>query len=100
MARTPEGKVKDAVKAYLKSVWGAWFFMPVSNGMGKHGVPDFIVCVRGVFIGVECKAPGKVDAATKLQLRQHEAIRASGGLVYVVDSVDMLHELMCRDLLP
>lgn len=34
---TPEGKVKEACKKYLKSI-GAWYFMPVSNGMAFEGL--------------------------------------------------------------
>ena len=52
MASTPEGKVKEACKKYLKSI-GAWYFMPVSNGMGQVGIPDIICCYKGQFLAVE-----------------------------------------------
>jgi hypothetical protein len=42
---TPEGKVKKAVKEYLQSI-GAWYYMPVTNGMGRVGCPDILVCYR------------------------------------------------------
>ena len=46
---TPEGKVKKKVKEYLKSI-GAWYYMPVSNGMGRAGCPDILLCYKGLFI--------------------------------------------------
>lgn len=80
---TPEGKVKKKVKALLKE-HGAWSFAPVSGGMGVHGIPDYIACHRGVFLGIECKAPGKSGHVTALQKMQLAAIEKAGGLSMVV----------------
>ena len=52
---TPEAKVKAKVKAILKNL-GAYYVMPVTSGYGNSGAPDFLVCIRGKFIGIECKA--------------------------------------------
>lgn len=82
MARTPEGKVKDDVKKVLAK-YRVWYFMPVSNGFGKHGIPDFICCVAGRFFTVETKAPGKKP--TELQEDQMNEIRKAGGKAFVVD---------------
>lgn len=84
MAQTPEGKVKAAVKRYLKSI-GAWFYMPVQNGMGVVGIPDFIVCWRGRFFAIETKAPGRKGSVTPNQKRQIEAICGAEGVAVVVD---------------
>lgn len=64
--------------------------MPVQNGMGVVGVPDFICCLNGRFFGVEAKAPGKLNTLTANQQARHEEIRASGGLVLVVDDPSVL----------
>ena len=93
MASTPEGKVKDACKKYLKSI-GAWFFMPVSNGMGQVGIPDIICCYKGMFIAVETKAPGKKANTTPNQDRVIEAIQGADGWAIVVDNVDQLEEFI------
>lgn len=89
MATTPEGKVKTAIKAFLRRK-GVWFFCPVSNGMGVHGIPDFVCCWAGRFVGVEAKAPGKRESLSEKQKFQREAILAAGGLYFVVDSVSPL----------
>lgn len=86
---TPEGKVKAAVKKYLREQ-GVWFWMPVSNGMGQVGIPDFICCLNGTFIAIETKAPGKLSNVTANQQRVIDEIKAHGGLALVVDSVDSL----------
>lgn len=86
---TPEGRVKKAVREFLKAR-GVWYFQPVSNGMGQVGIPDFVCCYKGTFIGIETKAPGKLSGVTANQQRVLDEIKAHGGLALVVDSVDSL----------
>lgn len=89
MALTPEGRIKEAVKRHLNSI-GAYYYMPVSNGMGRVGAPDFLVCHRGRFVGIETKAPGKRRNTTPNQDREIAAIRAANGTALVVDDVTQL----------
>jgi hypothetical protein len=85
MAHTPEGYVKDMIKNKMEESFSmCWRFMPVQGGYGKGGVPDFIYCVCGLFIGIEAKAPG--GECTGLQLNQARLIRRAGGYVAVVSS--------------
>jgi len=86
---TPEGKVKKAVREYLRAN-NVWFFQPVSNGMGQVGIPDFICCFNGWFLAIETKAPGKLKGVTPNQQRVIDEIKSHGGLAVVVDSVDSL----------
>lgn len=86
---TPEGKVKKAVREFLRAK-DVWFYQPVQNGMGQVGIPDFVCCYRGTFIAIETKAPGKLSGVTPNQQRVIDAIKAHGGLAVVVDSVDSL----------
>lgn len=89
MALGPEGRVKRDVKNFLKGK-GAWFYMPVQNGMGRVGIPDFICCWEGKFYAIETKAPGKRDNATPNQLKEIDGIRLAGGVALVVDDVAQL----------
>jgi hypothetical protein len=93
MASTPEGIVKKRVKDYLDSI-GAWHFLPVSNGMGRHGIPDILACINGRFYGIECKARGKRANTSALQERELAGIAAAGGVAVVVDHLDQLKEVM------
>lgn len=87
---TPEGAVKNRVKELLKG-FGVWFYMPVSMGMGQHGIPDFVCCINGFFLGIECKADA-TKKPTQLQKLQMAAIRAAGGITMVIHN-ENLHEL-------
>ena len=86
---TPEGRVKQAVKIWL-TLKGYYYFMVVSNGMGRVGAPDLFVCADGKFVGIECKAPGKRGNTTPNQDRELAAIRAANGVALVVDDVSQL----------
>jgi hypothetical protein len=89
MAMTPEGRVKHAVKQELKRR-GIWYFMPVSNGMGQVGIPDFICCWEGKFLAIETKAPGKRTQTTANQDRIIAEIKDHWGRAVVVDDVSKL----------
>jgi hypothetical protein len=79
---TPETKVKKKVREVLKAL-GAYYVMPVTGGFGNSGAPDFVVCLDGRFIGIECKAgKGKTTALQEKNLAQ---IRSAGGLAIVIN---------------
>lgn len=90
---TPEGRTKTAVKAVLKAK-GIWYYMPVQNGMGISGVPDFVCCWNGRMLVVETKALGKRNATTENQKRVMFDIQAHGGLAIVVDDVQQLTDFL------
>jgi hypothetical protein len=83
---TPEGRVKKKVKEVLDGL-GAYYTMPVTGGYGGSGVPDFIICIAGLFYGIECKANG--GKATALQLKHHDDIRKAGGIALIVDETNV-----------
>ena len=93
MARTPEGKVKDACTEVLRE-FGAYYFFPVMGGYGKSGVPDIIACYRGRFIAIECKAG--YNKPTPLQEKELRAIEAARGVALVVreDTVEELVRIL------
>ena len=79
---TSEAKVKKKVRETLKAL-GAYYVMPVTSGYGASGAPDFLVCWKGLFFGIECKA-GK-NTTTVLQDLNIKAIRAAGGKAVVIN---------------
>ena len=89
MATTPEGKVKDAVKKELRKR-NIWFFMPMQNGFGVVGIPDFICCWDGLFLAIETKAPGKRTQTTPNQDRVIAEIKDHSGRAIVVDDVSQV----------
>ena len=109
MAKTPEGKVKDQIKAWLEArgFWRAgadkpdvvrgWYYMPVNNGMGVSGIPDFIGSalhsdgLGGFPFAIEAKAPGNTPSPH--QEDRIAEMRAAGWLVLVIDDVNKLTQL-------
>lgn len=88
---TPEGRVKDAVKKVLKK-HGIWYFMPMQNGFGVVGIPDFICCIDGLFFTVETKAPGKRENTTPNQQRVMREILEHGGYAIVADDAKQVED--------
>jgi Holliday junction resolvase len=90
---TPEAKVKARVIKLLKER-GAYYAMPVAGGFGNAGVPDILVCYKGKFIGIECKA-GR-GQTTALQDKHLEDIKRAGGISLVVrEDVSELVSVLC-----
>jgi hypothetical protein len=88
MAQTPEGKVKDKIKAILKR-HSIYYAMPHGAGFGNAGVPDFLCCWHGRFLAIEAKA-GK-GKPTALQIKALGDIDKAGGTTCVVNE-ENLHE--------
>lgn len=95
MAATPEAKVKAKIKAILKK-HGAYYAMPIGTGYGNSGVPDFLVCLGGEFLGIEAKA-GK-NKPTALQEKNMREIESAGGRTLVVTddpiTIDVLEAVL------
>jgi hypothetical protein len=93
MADTPERAVKVRVTKMLDKA-GAYYFYPATHGYGRSGVPDIVACLRGQFIGIECKA-GR-GATTALQDRELKRIREAGGVALVIreSNFDILEDLL------
>lgn len=83
MARGPEAKVKDWLDRELKKVWpNHWRYKVPGGRFGRVGVPDFIMCVHGLFIAIEVKAEGK--SPTKMQDTELKLISVAGGIRCVI----------------
>ncbi len=87
---TPEGEVKEELKAYLDSLGtDCWYYMPVPMGYGKRGVPDFIICYKGFFLAPETKR-AKGGTSQPWQDRAQAEIRAARGQSGRVTSVEQV----------
>jgi len=101
MSTTPEGKTKKLIYALLAKYdiqsstkagtfanAAGWWYPAVQGMMSVRGVPDVVGHYKGKFFAIEAKAPGK--KLTGLQALQVDAIRCSGGAVFVVDGSETL----------
>lgn len=95
-AKTPEGRVKMMVREILDNTPDTWYFMPVQNGMGQSGIPDFICCVRGKFLGIETKSKYSSRKLTALQAKQIRMIENSRGRAVVIneDNIGELKQIL------
>jgi hypothetical protein len=96
MAQTPEAKVKAKIKTILKA-HGVYYAMPIGTGLGSSGVPDFLCCVNGKFLGIEAKAgKGKTTALQEKNLRE---IDCAGGLTLVIHENNLVVlEMMLEEM--
>lgn len=86
---TPESAVVHAVKQWAKDKPDVYIVRVVQAG--EVGVPDFLLCVCGRFVGVECKAKGQAPRTNqRLQLGR---ITAAGGFALWGDADTLIPEL-------
>jgi hypothetical protein len=93
-------RVVKAIKA-LKP--GAYVFHPVGGPYQMPGIPDLLLSVDGLFIGMELKQPKPGESveharsrATPQQRNQIRKINESGGIAGVVTSVEEALDLIHR----
>ena len=90
-----EQDIQASIMNYISSIGG----LPVKfNNMGiyaKAGVSDILACIKGRFVAIEVKRPGKKPS--DLQERFLDAINTIGGLAFWADNLqdvkDKLKEL-------
>jgi pantoate kinase len=93
MGIKPEVLVKKKIRAILDE-FEAYYAMPIGTGYGNSGVPDFLVCCNGRFIGIEAKAG--TNKPTALQQHNIDRIFDAGGYALVIneDNLHVLTELL------
>jgi hypothetical protein len=96
MAMTPEAKVKAQIKRFLMALEHCWFCVPNAGGYGVSGIPDILVCYKGLFLAIEVKKPGNVRGTTPLQETQLKGINAAMGYALVADCVELVEMAIYR----
>jgi Holliday junction resolvase len=78
-----EKEIHNAIRDHMRSK-GAYVVKtapPIDNG-----TPDLLVCLGGLFVGIEVKQPGK--SPSKIQQHRMRQIQDAGGVAFVATSVD------------
>lgn len=81
-----ESKLSRKIMNHLR-LEGYFCFKVHGNEHTMSGLPDIIVCVDGLFVGLETKNPGEAGDTSVAQDRVHEKIRKAHGFVSVVTSI-------------
>lgn len=90
---------ESVVERYLKNRCEVEGFLCYKfTSPGTDGVPDRVLIGHGVVVFVELKAPG--ETPRKLQLHTFEEMRKHGAAVYVVDTKELVDELLSNLLNP
>ena len=94
-------RLEKAIKQKIKKLlvkYKVFYFLPVAGLYGKSGIPDFICCVKGKFLGIEAKSlAAGAKGQTPLQQVMQQQIEANSGtylLVYNQDTLDMLEKVI------
>lgn len=106
-----EAHVKQKIIKPWYTQKGAWSFMPVSNGLGRHGIPDHIGVVPititpdmvGKVIGqavlIEAKSPKKAGTCSARQYHEITEARKAGAIATVVGNeaeLELVDEIIER----
>ena len=60
----------------------------------KSGVPDLLVCIEGMFLGIEVKRPTSKHTTTRLQEYNLDKIEKAGGKAMVAWNAEMVKEMV------
>ena len=103
-----EDALQAAVIKALRREWpGLWWLHPVGGMYQRPGIPDLLLCVDGLLIGLELKNPhpGESDEAARLratsqQRKEIRGINGAGGTARVVltveEAVSTVREALAR----
>lgn len=75
---------------------GVWYYSPQAGPFGVSGIPDRVAIVRGLFVGIECKAD-RTKKPTALQEKCMRDIETAGGKCFVVCDTESL--LLVREFM-
>ena len=82
-----EKNLENKVKQFLKDN-GCWYVKYWGGGgYTRNGVPDLLVCCKGIFLGVELKASN--GRPSELQLHELRMINAAGGIAILLYPDDL-----------
>ena len=85
MGTQPESRLQRKIQDALKLE--GWFVFKIHGSeLMMAGLPDLIVCAKGLFIGLEVKLPTTRNNTSPRQDYVHELIRAADGAAVVVCS--------------
>ena len=90
--RVLEKDIVSAIMRYLKTEADCFCWKQHGSQFGTAGLPDIIVCFKGLFLALEVKRPG--GKLTKLQEVTLNRIKDAEGHAYKVTSCDEVKEIL------
>lgn len=87
-----ESQLTSQIKNYIASK-GAYCEKIFGGGYQASGIPDLIVCYKGLFIAIEVKSPTHKGRASDIQKLKIRKIRECGGIALITDNLEDVVEL-------
>jgi hypothetical protein len=93
-----ERAIVEVLKKFFKER-GIFYIRNVGNNAMRAGLPDFVICLNGKFIAVECKS-GKNEISV-IQGVVRDEILGNGGRYFVVneDNLEQFKEWVFKETL-
>lgn len=88
MTKQRESRLSGRIRQALNDLPETFSFKIHGSETMLAGLPDLLVCRRGLFLGVETKMPESRSNLSERQKYVHELIRGAGGDVVVACSVE------------
>lgn len=86
-----ESQIQTKILAFL--VGKAYAIKTITTN--RAGVPDILVCYKGLFLGLEVKRPKNPSKTHEaLQAHHQQAIRDNQGLAFIVTSVNDVKKIL------
>ena len=98
----PPHEVKVIQRDIAKYLKHRKIYFDKPDSQNCKGKPDFVLCYRGMYVGMETKRPFGYGKVTKLQELRHKEIRESDGfafVVYCVDDVELYLKLVDKHIM-
>ena len=90
-----EQHIQTSIMRYIKSIGG----LPIKqNQIGIYaqaGVPDIIACIKGRFVAIEVKRPGKKPEP--IQEAFLDSLTRKGGVAFWADNLDTVKETLKKE---
>lgn len=92
----PEARLVKRIQTYLAEQGARPFKIHGDDSYQEAGIPDLLVCLRGRFVGLEVKLPGKENTVSPLQEKVLREIKAAGGVAEIVTSVEQVRTILAK----
>lgn len=88
MTSNLESDLQKKCLRWVKSLSEVWVLKVVGSAVQASGVPDILMCIKGLFVAIELKRPDGKGRVSEIQKAQIEHIKRAGGGAFVVDSFE------------
>ena len=87
-----ESQLTSQIKNFLASK-GCYCEKIFGGGYQASGIPDILVCYKGLFVAIEVKSPTHKGRASDIQKLKIKRIRECGGIAFITDNLEDVEKI-------